>query len=78
LPGATLPRRGAADTPGENTENIPAVAPPSEEGKLPRRIPLSERPSGSPPVPRRHDDDAFRLFPFGKDAETPPGDNNED
>jgi Subtilase family len=77
-PGATLPGRGAADAPGENTENIPAVAPPSGEEKLPRRIPLSERPSGFPPVPRRHDDDAFRLFPFGKDAETPPSDNNED
>jgi hypothetical protein len=82
LPGAGLPKRGAADAPGENTENIPAVAPPSGEGKLPRRIPLSERTSGFPPVPRRSDDDAFRLFPFGKNAETPtatpPSDNTED
>ncbi len=78
LPGATLPKRGAADVPGENTENIPAVAPPSGERRLPRRIPLSERATGFPPVPQRHDDDAFRLFPFGKNAETPPSDNSED
>jgi hypothetical protein len=33
---------------------------------------LSERTSGFPPVPQRNDDDAFRLFPFGKNDETPP------
>jgi hypothetical protein len=40
---------------------------------------LSERTSGFPPVPQRHqDDDAFRLFPFGKNAETPASDKTED
>jgi len=43
---------------------------------------LSERTSGFPPVPQRNDDDAFRLFPFGKSAETPPatppGEDSED
>jgi hypothetical protein len=39
---------------------------------------LSERASGFPPAPQRNDDDAFRLFPFGKNAETPPSDKTED
>ncbi len=83
LPRAASPGGGTADASGESTENIPAVAPPSGEEKLPRRIPLSERTSGFPPVPRRqHDDDAFRLFPFGKSTETPPAtppsENRED
>jgi len=39
---------------------------------------LSERTSGFPPAPQRHDDDAFRLFPFGKTADTPPSENSED
>jgi len=39
---------------------------------------LSERTSGLPPVPRRNDDDAFRLFPFGKTTDTPPSENSED
>jgi Subtilase family len=78
LPRATPLGGGTADASGESTENIPAVAPPTAPGKLPRRIPLSERTSGFPPPPQRHDDDAFRLFPFGKTTDTPPSENSED
>jgi Subtilase family len=76
-PGGLTP----ADGSGDSTESFPSVGS-GGAGRLPRRIPLSERTGTFPPAPQRHDDDAFRLFPFGKKADTPPaappGDNTED
>ena len=77
--GAT-PADGTGDG-NERTETFPAVPPPSGDGRLPRRIPLSERTGGNyppPGAPRTTDNDAFRLFPFGKDTNPPPGQNSED
>jgi hypothetical protein len=47
-------------------------------GALPRRIPLSERTGSFPPKSQRPDDEAFRLFPFGRDSGTPPSETTED
>jgi hypothetical protein len=69
------------DGSGDSTESFPSVGSGGKE-PLPRRIPLSERTESFPPAPQRHDDDAYRLFPFGKKADTPPaaapGDDTED
>jgi hypothetical protein len=49
------------------------VPPPSGDGRLPRRIPLSERGGTYPPPAPPTDSDAYRLFPFGKATDPPPG-----
>jgi hypothetical protein len=55
------------------------VPPQSGDGRLPRRIPLSERTGNyPPPAAPRTDSDAFRLFPFGKSTNPPPSQNGED
>jgi hypothetical protein len=54
------------------------VVPPSGDGRLPRRIPLSERTGNyPPPAAPRTDNDAYRLFPFGKNTDPPPGKDSE-
>jgi Subtilase family len=78
-PRYALPTDGAGKA-DESTENFPAV-PPSGDGRLPRRIPLSERAGTYPPPPPGADNDAFRLFPFGKSADppaAPPSENGGD
>ena len=77
LPRGATPGDGTGDGSGENTESFP-TAPASSGGTLPRRIPLSERTGGFPPKPQRTDDEAFRLFPFGRNAGAPPSENTED
>jgi Subtilase family len=54
-----------------STEGFSFV-PPSAEERLPRRIPPRVRGESYPPAEPRSDDDAFRLFPFGKETDEPP------
>ena len=75
-PRAARPADSTEDA-GENTETLPAV-PPSGDGRLPRRIPLSERTGTYPPPGPPTDDDAFRLFPFGRNSDPSPGQHSED
>jgi serine protease len=76
LPRDATPGDGSGDGSAESTESFPTVTS-SSGGALPRRIPLSERTGGFPPNPQRSDDEAFRLFPFGRDSGTPT-ENTED
>ncbi len=77
LPRGAMPENGTGDPPDDSTESFPTVTSSSGD-QLPRRIPLSERTRDFPPRPQQGDDEASRLFPFGKKSDPPPGENTED